>query len=77
MNLLNPKSIDREKTEAEILYMDQDELDNYLQNLDLSTMASDDITWLGKTLRQMAEGYEERVKLISREIRIRNSAKSR
>ncbi len=77
MNLRNPKSIDREKIEAEILYMDQDELDDYLKDLDSNTLSADDNAWLAQILRQMAEGYEEQARRLSRVLNIRNSAKSR
>ena len=77
MNLRNSKSIDREKIEAEILYMDQDEVDDYLKDLDTHTLSADENAWLAQILRQMAERYEEQARRLSRVLSIRKSAKSR
>ena len=77
MNSRNPKSINREKIETEIRYMDEDELDDYMEDLDPNTLSADDNAWLAQILRQMAEGYEEQARRLSRVLNIRNSAKSR
>jgi len=73
----NPKSIDREKIEAEMLYMDEDELDEYMKDLDPNTLSAADNAWLAGTFRVMAESYEEQARRLSRVLSIRKSAKSR
>ena len=77
MNLRNLKPIDREKIEAEIRYMDEDELDEYMKDLNPNTLSADDNAWFAQTFRLMAERYEEQARQLSRVLRIRKSAKSR
>lgn len=77
MSLRNTKSIDREKIEADILYMDEDELDEYMQNFDPNTLSADDNVWFAQTFGLMAKRYEEQARRLSRVLSIRKSAKSR
>lgn len=77
MNLRNLKPIDREKIEAEIRYMDEDELDEYMKDLDPNTLSADDNAWFAQTFCLMAERYEEQARRLSRVLSIRKSAKSR
>ncbi len=76
MNSRSPKSIDREKIEAEIRYMDEDEFDEYTQDLDPNTLSADDNAWFAQTFGLMVERYEEQVRRLSRVLSIRKSAKS-